>query len=656
MELTITSRSREQENTDYLTLKEQGLSSSTEISSGNGSPKNPFRAKVCIHNENEATWSGVIHIELPFTKTNPRYFLPAFMYGRNRGECPQNVANEFPRLRNVINRPSSPSWMVRSDRLSHPVAMVYDTGKIYGLSASPYFIINNGIKQQWKPELEGVFYQYGGYTCSLSKGTIGYTLGYENSPWLFIKSHDVRDRASLSDNCFELQPGETVELTLDLYEFDAKSELDINAIIEEVYYRYHQSPRKASDIKTTVKDLAQAVYQDAWLPEDLSYSGQVFEDKNNGGYRYNKIISISWTNGLAIATPMLMAALRLGNESMRQQALSCITNIIANCLNPSTGLPYEAYNDGKWSINGWWFDGMHTPGHSTYLIGQALFYILKAYDYEMRFKDCKHEDWMAFVKAILIKIEKTKNTDDEYPFILSEKTGAGIEYDSFSGTWCLAALAYYSYITGDRTHMDSLKKSERHYYETYINHMECYGGPLDTDKATDSEGILAYIKAIRFLHALTGEKDYLKHMKDAISYEFSFKFSYNSPIKLPPLSRIGWSSCGGSVTSIANPHIHPMSSNIVDELLYFVENSEDKYVKDRMMDTIGWGCQTYNRYDKEYDFGKKGWMSERFCHCEGLVSEKYTDGSLASTWFCLMPWASGSIIDGLAGDYWDKYQ
>jgi len=109
------------------------------------------------------------------------------------------------------------------------------------------------------------------------------------------------------------------------------------------------------------------------------------------------------------------------------------------------------------------------------------------------------------------------------------------------------------------------------------------------------------------------------------------------------------------VTSIANPHIHPMSSNIVDELLYFVENSQDKYVKDRMMDTIGWGCQTYNRYDKEYDHGKKGWMSERFCYCEGLVSEKYSDGSFASTWFCLMPWASGSIIDGLAGDYWDRY-
>lgn len=655
MELIMSARSKEQENTDYLPLDKNGLNTSTEVLGGNGCANSPFHIKVKIQNENKTKWSGVIHVELPFNKVNPRYFLPAFMYGRNRGECPQNVPNEFPRLREVTSRPSSPWWMVRSDRLSHPVALVDDNGKIYGLSASPYYIYINGIKQQWKPAMEGGFYQYAGFTCSLSKGTVGYTLGYENAPLMFVKSHDVRERAALSDNCFELEAGETIELALDLYEFDAKSELDINTVIEEVYYQYHQSPREVSDIITTVNDLAHAVCKDAWLPEDSNYSGQVFEE-NDGRYRYNKILSISWTNGLAVATPMLMAALRLGDESMRQQALACITNIVENSLNPATGLPYSTCNNGKWSNNGWWFDGMHTPGHSTYLIGQAAFYILKAYEYEKRFKDCVHEDWLKFVKDILMRIEKTKNTDDEYPFILSEKTGAGIEYDAFSGTWCMAALAYYCWLTGDRSHLESLKNSERHYHEEYIKNMECYGAPLDTDKATDSEGILAYIKAVRFIHALTGEKVYLEHMKDAVCYEVSFKFCYNSPIKFPPLSRIGWSSCGGSVTSIANPHIHPMSSNIVDELLYYTDNSEDKYIRDRMIDTIRWGCQTYNTYDREFDHGKKGWMSERFCHSEGLLSQKYSDGSLASTWFCLMPWASASIIDGLAGDYWDRLQ
>lgn len=654
MELIITARSRMDDSSNYTQLHEQGLVASVERSGGTGDAQDPFIGKVEVRNMRSASWSGVIHIELPFDQANPRFYLPAFMYGRNRGEAPQNVPKEFPRLRDGNpTRPSSPWWMVRSDRLSHPAAFVYDNGKIYGLCASPYFISENGVKKQWKPGAEGDFYQYGGYTCSLAKGTVGYTLGYENAPWLFIKATLVKDRAPLDENCFELAPGESVIISLELFEYAAESELSVNAAIQEVYYRYHQHPREASDLRTTVTDLSRAVYQYAWLPEDLSYSGFVIEDRENGGYRYNKIFSLSWTNGLSVAVPVLMASLRLEDESMRQQALTCITNMMNNALNPATGLPYETYDNGTWSNKGWWFDGMHTPDHSSYLIGQAMYYILKAYEYEKRFKQCLHKDWLSYVIQVLEKIETTKNSDDEYPYILSEKTGAGIEYDAFCGTWCMAALAYYSWLTNDNTYLDSMKRSEKHYYETYIKRMECYGAPLDADKAIDSEGILAYIKALRYLHALTGEKLYLDHMRDAIHYEFSFKFCYNSPIQIPPLSKLGWSSCGGSITSVANPHIHPMSSNLVDELLYYVEQTDDSYIRDRMMDTIKWGCQTYNRFDKEYDYGKKGWMSERFCHSEGLVTETYEDGAMASTWFCLMAWASGCIIEGLAGDYWD---
>lgn len=654
MKFIMSAREKGQDSTEYVTLDKHGLRAEIEIMKGEGSAQNPFIVKIGIHNGNKEKWSGVIHVQMEFNKQNPKFFLPAFMYGRNRGECPQNVPNEFPRLREEIQRPSSPEWMVRGDRLSHPMALVYDTNKIYGFSASPYFI-RDEKKKQWKPNLEEKFYQYAGYTCSLSKGTVGYTLGYENAPWLFVKSHDVRERAPLNDNCFELEADETVEITLDLYEFSAIEELEINTVIKEVYYQYHQPPRKSSTIKTTVEDLAKAVYKDGWLPKENCYAGQVFENLETGGYRYNPIISISWTNGLAVAVPMLIASLRLKDELMRIQAISCITNIITHSINPLTGLPYEACNNGKWSNKGWWFDGMHTAGHSSYLIGQAMYYILRAYEYEKILNHCNHEDWIEFVREVLFKIEKTKNMDHEYPFILSEKTGAGIEYDALSGAWCMAAMAYYSHLSGDQSHIPELLKSEKHYYESFVKTMECYGGPLDTDKATDSEGIIAYIKALKYLHILTKEQCYLDHMRDGICYEFSFKFCYNSPIQLPPLSRIGWSSCGGSVTSIANPHIHPMSSNLVDELLYFADYTKDEYVIDRMKDTIGWGCQTYNTYDKEYDYGKKGWMSERFCHCEGLLSQKYSDDSIASTWFCLMPWASASIIDGLAGDYWNRF-
>jgi len=187
-----------------------------------------------------------------------------------------------------------------------------------------------------------------------------------------------------------------------------------------------------------------------------------------------------------------------------------------------------------------------------------------------------------------------------------------------------------------------------------VRRQECYGGPLDIDKQIDSEGILAYIRAVRRLHAITGEETLLDHLRDAFYYEFTFKFCYNSPVKVPPLSTTGWCSCGGSITSVTNPHIHPMSSSVVDEMLYYLSCREDAYIRSRLQDTILWSCQNHNAFDGELGYGKTGWMSERYCHCEGLMTERFADGSPASTWFALMPWACGSILEGLTGDAWES--
>lgn len=235
--------------------------------------------------------------------------------------------------------------MVRGDRLAAPVALVYDSGKVTGLSAAPYWIIKDGKKQIWENE-PADFYQYAGYTCSLrssqADGTcsVGYTIGYENAPWLFIQSHQVKEREQMGENCFLLEAGG-----------------------------------------------------------------------------------------------------RLGQEKMRQQALICIENILENCMNPFSKLPYDAVSDGKWSNHGWWFDGMHTPGHSAYLTGQAMYYLLKAYRFEKEKMGCEHEKWLAFVRPVLEKAEQEKNSEYEYPCIFSEKTGAGLGYDAFGGVWCLAAAA-----------------------------------------------------------------------------------------------------------------------------------------------------------------------------------------------------------------------
>lgn len=295
---------------------------------------------------------------------------------------------------------------------------------------------------------------------------------------------------------------------------------------------------------------------------------------------------------------------------------------------------------------------MYTGGHSGYLVGQTLYYILKAYRLEAA-RGIDHPDWLAFVQGVVPRLAAARNGDGEYPFILSEQTGAGLEYDSLGSAWCLAAEAALMQLTGDTADLPAMERSEVRYYDAFIRRAECYGGPPDTSKAVDSEGVLAYIRVARLLHELTGKAVYLDHLRDALCYEYSFKFCYNVPVQVPPLSRLGWSSCGGSITSVANPHIHPMSCTVADEMFYYLRCRPDAYIESRLKDTVGWSLQTFNTFDREYDYGRAGWMSERFCHCEGLLVQTYPDGSLASTWFALMPWACGSVLEGVCGTWWD---
>lgn len=652
MNLIFTARLSGAATEEYLPAETQGLSVVTSREQGDGSPEHPVQLCIRVKNIGSEVWRGVLRVALPVKPAEPRFYLPGVIYGTNRGEAPLVVDSKCPRLRKNGEFPASPWWMVRSDRLSHPCAFSYGEGRMTGFAASPYFVYRDAVRDAWEPGVQGTFDQYTGFGCSLQSGEVWYTLGYENAPWLFVDSHHYVPRASLGENCFEIMAGETVVFSLYCFDYPAEDERALHGALQWVYEKFHELPRQVCSVQETVRDMAGAIARDAWLPEQHMYSGFVYDKEEK--FTYNPLPSIAWTNGLAAAVPMLTSAIRLKDEAMRQQALDCINHIVEHSINEKNDLPYMAEQDGVWSNRGWWYDRLPVPGHAAYLVGQCVYLVLKAYEWEKRECGVEHEEWLAFSKRVVTQTEKSRNTDGEYPYVFSEKTGAGLAYDSLSGVWCLTAAAYYSYLTGEKEYLEALLQSEAYYHEAFVKHQECYGGPLDIDKNIDSEGILAYIRGVRYLHEITGEPYLLEHLRDGLFYEYTFKFCYNSPIKVPPLSTVGWSSCGGSITSVTNPHIHPMSSSVLDEMVYYLSKQEDAYIRSRLTDTLLWSCQCHMMKDKEFGYGRKGWMSERFCHSEGLLKERYPDGSIASTWFALMPWACGSILEGLTGDVWEE--
>lgn len=566
----------------YVRLDECGLAVEVDWHGGNGSPADPWRCTVTVRNDGSVAFEGVVRIDIPIRADGePRFFLPGFMYGRNRGEAPLRTATKFPRLRERSELPASSWWMIRGDRLSNPCALAVTRSRVVGVVSSPYLVDRgDGMLVGHEACDELPFVQYAGFSCMLptpgivpcdDHASVGVTIGYENAPWLFVSSTDIRERPDSAEGPITLAPGGAAIMRLDVVDAPARDGRAIIPVLETVYRRFHEPPRQVGAPARAIRDIAVAVDRDAWLEDEHMYAGFVFDHHSPGDeiiegkpYMYRRLGSSSWTNGMASAVPMLASAWRLGDDAMRRHALDGIEHIIQHCINPTNGLPYTAVEHERWSNRGWWFDGLSNPGHSGYLVGQTMYSALRAWQIERRFGGIDHSDWLKIIGNVIPRLAAGRNAVGEYPFVFDEMDGSGAEYESFGGVWCLAASAYWALLTGDHSDLDGMLLSERHYHDRYVAHMECYGAPLDTSKAVDSEGILGYIKAVGCLYAITGDAMYLDRMREAFAYECSFRFCWNSPVGVPPLNEVGWSSCGGSATSTSNAHIHPMSSVAIE--------------------------------------------------------------------------------------------
>jgi hypothetical protein len=251
-----------------------------------------------------------------------------------------------------------------------------------------------------------------------------------------------------------------------------------------------------------------------------------------------------------------------------------IDEIVGESLNPATGIPYCAKIDGKWTNEGWWTPWIVSegvkPGHSSYIVAQSLYYMLKAYELEEG-RGREHAAWLAFVGKIIDTISKTQDENGAFPRFWDEATGAGSGYDAFSGCWVTAAIAYYVKLASRKDLLPAVVKSETRYYDDVVK-MECSKTPLDVADAPDCEGILAFIRLEKILSELVGKtaggEPYLDRMRTGIDYALSFTFCYNVPSLLPPLGPLYWSTSGGSITSVCNAVIHCMLNSIIDELQY----------------------------------------------------------------------------------------
>ena len=138
-------------------------------------------------------------------------------------------------------------------------------------------------------------------------------------------------------------------------------------------------------------------------------------------------------------------------------------------------------------------------------------------------------------------------------------------------------------------------------------------------------------------------------LRDGANYEYLWRYGFRTRPQVPPLKDSQWNSCGGTITSVSNPHIHPMGVVATQDLEYLSKISRDEYHRSRADDGMAWLMNTMELYPDVVGYGGYGVLSERTCPSDGLLAETYhDDGGLASTWWSYNAWAAGSAMEAIA--------
>ncbi|MCC5846873.1 MAG: hypothetical protein JJU29_02180 [Verrucomicrobia bacterium] len=636
---------------------------------GKGHPGDPACFRLQVHNPGSRPWTGVPRVALKHSRENQvpeaRFFLPGFLMGSNRGDqpVPQTMRKHFPRLRpGPVAPPYAPLWHARADQLTHPLAAMHVDGFFLGLTVAPM--------------LPGRT-RFNGFFCGVAPcAAVGFTLGHVQEPGIYRSPFDYELGAEAPVECLTLAPGEEVEILFWAFAFPSADALALGKILEAVYNRFHEPPRRGAECADAVADIAEAMLADAYDPERKTFALVAMEpatgeaDKAEGGAleyipgnpegeRYRRFYEggISWTNGTVIAFPLLQAAHRLGRPEFRDTALAVFEDILANAINPQTGIPFACKIDGRWTNEGWWSAWLKEEGlgveHPAYLVGQALFYVLKAYAWEKQVEGVLHTDWLEWVEGVLERVGSTQASDGGFPRFWRGEDGRGLGYSGFAGCWVAAAMAAHAKVSGSARWLPACKRAEAFYFENGVRRMACVQTPLDVADAPDAEGILAYLRLARILHELDPSAARLSRLRSGLDYLFSFIYCHNVAVRGEPLNAAhGWSTCGGCITSVCNAVVHCMANSVLDEIAYLWRQTDDPYLLTRLHDMRDWGLQTYNRKDGEFFFGKKGWSPEYFCQSERYVLDiRLVGGARSTLWFAYHPWATAAILEGLCGEY-----
>ncbi len=568
------------------------------------------------------------------------HLIPGVIFGDNNAAHAR--PGEFPFLSTIrpADRACAALWEFRADRAAQPVSILCAEGGAVGISIDPY---SDDVRAEDGFIRNGVF--------SALPDSFGVSLGYGNDPLTFeektkfFAAHAHHSTAAKASGSILARPG------------DRRA---AHQIVRELYQRTREPPRHQETDRSALRALADTFATVNYAPEFNQYTNRkcyVPADTTMNPWRC--IVEIGWTGGSMMAYPFALAERLFGDLKMPKSPATIFDEICSG-YHPASGFIYDAilnrYTTNRpagWNestINGWWsgFLPQTRDAHCAYTNAHAAFYLLRLAAMNERSGQSTPKEWIDTALKVLDTAVELQREDGAFGYLFSSTEKKVIDWDGFAGCWFAAALPYAWKFTGQARYRESADRAIEHYAKD-VRTLLCWGSPMDTYKSVDSEGNLAFIRAARLMHETTGEAEYLDHLRDGAHYEYLWRYGYRARPQAPPLKGSNWNSCGGTITSVSNPHLHPMGVVATDDLEYLARITGDPYHQHRADDGMAWLHNTMELYPTIMGYGRYGLLSERSCPSDGLLNERYADtGEAASTWWSYNAWAAASAMEALA--------
>lgn len=606
---------------------------------------------------------GIIECTIGFKPAEIPYFMiPGHIYNTNNIKNSKSIQPQL-NYHGDICYPKTPLIYTRSDRSSHNTVLAHNKSHIVGLRINEVSYEHCEIKNSHNKNLD---YLYNGLTINTlhydQMDRIGITIGYQHFPVHYFGKLGKEYSCSAEDEIDYISFAKDVSYTTygHMYFAQTVDGFAYEDIIQYFYEEIHQYPGILVDRLGAISDISKALIEDAYQKE-YHYFPTVISGVNGDAHSGG---DMGWTGGMQVVYPLIRAS-KFVKETL-DVAYDFIDHLVLEGFNEKATMFYEAKKEKTWQVSGWWKKHLNlydenlnrlSEAHSAYVNGQITCYLLKTYQYLVNQKDVlKGKDITSYynrAKAVIDFVIDHQRYDGAFGVFYNPLNGKPLYYNSFQGVWFLAGTAELYKITRNKVYKDAFYKGFEFYYP-FLERLELWGTPMDVGDAVDEEGNLAFIMALKTMHEVTHDKTLLDALVHAFHYEFSWKFAYNTVHVNEPLKSLNWPSCGGSITSSHNIHIHQMGNLVCEEMFYVYEKTKDPYILSRLHDTLNWGLGTHNSEVFNFGFGSRGWASEQFFHTDGKQDDvrRVVDGGI---WYDYLSWAAACCLLSTSLDIEDKY-